>query len=162
MGPGLVWQDLRRIVQGAFACLRYLRSRENIEIALGLFETASSVVVVGQPCRYLIHIANVSGKIWEVRLAVEVSPLAPQNHPAGHYAWFTKRITVPPHRTTRIEVDYDWLTKVDFMLGDVASPPDEFRKGEVDAPQLYAVSASLSDPAGNSLDKLTVYQELKG
>jgi hypothetical protein len=142
--------------------VQYLRSQETIDIALGAFKAASSTVVVGRPCRYVIRIANISGKIWEVKLVVEISPLAHQNYPTRYYAWFTKRITVPPDRTTRIEVDYDWHTKVDFMFGNVAFPPDEFRKGEVDAPQLFAVSASLSDPAGSSIEKLTVYQELTG
>jgi hypothetical protein len=117
--------------------------------------------MVGQPCRYVVRIANVSENVWDVKLTVEISPLAPQIRPVGYYARFTKRLTVPPRRTTRIEVDYDWLTKVDFMLSDIASPPDEFRRGEVEVPMLYAVSASLSDPEGNGLDKLTVYQGLK-
>jgi hypothetical protein len=162
MGPRMVWRDLRRIVQGVSVFLRYLHSGESIDIALGLFETASSSVVVGEPCRYLIRIANVSGKTWEVRLAVKISPLAPQNYPMQHYACFAKQVTVQPRRATQIEVHYDWLTEADLVCDDVASPPDEFRRGEVDALQLYAVSASISDPAGKSLDRLTIYQELKG
>jgi hypothetical protein len=161
MGPQRIWRDLCRAAQGAVAFVHYLRSQETIDIALGAFEATSPTVAVGRPCRYVIRIANASGKIWEVKLVVEISPLAHQDHPARYYAWFIKSITVPPHRTTRIEVDYDWQAKVDFMFGSVAFPPDEFRKGEVDAPQPYAVSASLSDPAGSSIDKLTVYQELQ-
>ena len=59
MGPRLVWRDLCRTVQGAVAFVRYLRSQETIDIALGVFEAASSTVMVGQPCRYVIRIANV-------------------------------------------------------------------------------------------------------
>ena len=59
-------------VQGAVAFIRYLRSPETIDIALGLFEAASSAVVVGQPCRYVIRIANVSEKVWDVKLTVEI------------------------------------------------------------------------------------------
>jgi hypothetical protein len=161
MGPRQIWRDLCRTVQGAVAFVQYLRSRHTIDIALGVFEAASAAVVVGRPCRYVLRIANVSENVWDVKLTVEISPLAPQIRPAGYYARFTKRLTVPPRRTTRIEVDYDWLTKVDFMLSDIASPPDKFRRGEVEVPMLYAVSASLSDPEGNGLDKLTVYQEMK-
>ena len=100
--------------------------RRPLTSPLGCLKPRHLTVMVGQPCRYVIRIANVSENVWDVKLTVEISPLAPQIRPAGHYARFTKRLTVPPRRTTRIEVDYDWLTKVDFMLSDIASPRTNF------------------------------------
>jgi hypothetical protein len=162
MGPRLVWRDLRRTVQGAVAFLRYLRSPETINIALGLFEAASSAVVVGQPCRYVIRIANVSEKVWDVKLTVEISSCTPANAAAKPYASFTKHCTVLLHSATEIEFHYDWRTTSVFMVDKVASFPDEFWMGEIKTLQRYVVSAILCDHTGKHLDKLDIYQELQG
>jgi hypothetical protein len=162
MGPRLVWRDLRRAAHGAVAFVRYLRSRETIDIALGVFEAASSAVVTGQPCRYLIRIANVSETVWHVKLTVEISSCTPANAAAKPSASFTKHCTVLLHGATEIEFHYDWRTTAVFMVDKVASPPDECWVGEIKTLQLYSVSAILADETGKHLDKLDIYQELKG
>jgi hypothetical protein len=162
MGSRLVWRDLRRTVQGIAVFVRYLRSRETVDIALGVFEAASSAVVVGQPCRYGIRITNVSEKAWDVTLTVEISSSAPANSPAQPSACFAKHCAILPRRATEIEFHYDWHTTAVFMVDQVASPPDEFRMGEIKTVRRYVMSAILSDHTGKHLDKLEIYQELKG
>ena len=162
MGPRLVWRELRRTGQGAVAFVRYLRCRDTIDIALGVFEAASSAVVVGQSCRYVVRIANVSEKVWDVKLTVEFSSCTPANAAAKPSASFTKHCTVLLHCATEIEFYYDWRTTAVFMVDKVASPPDECWVGEIKTLQLYSVSAILSDDSGKHLDKLDIYQELKG
>jgi hypothetical protein len=162
MGPRLVWRDLRRTVQGAVACVRYLRSPETIDIALGLFEAASSTVMVGQSCRYVIRIANVHARVRDVTLNLEISPITPANPAAKPSVRFAKHCAILPSRATEIEFHYDWRTTAVFMVDKVASSPDEFRMGEIKTLQRYVVSAILCDHTGKHLDKLDIYQELQG
>jgi hypothetical protein len=161
MGPLSVWQDLRRIVQGTGTLLRFLRSQETIEIALGVFEASSSAVVVGRPCRYLIRIANLSENIREVTLALEISSTPPENSPASPTASFAKHCSLPPRRAIEITWHYNWHASGVFMVDKVASPPDEICRGEIKTHQRYLVSATLCDRSGKQLDRLDIYQELK-
>ena len=162
MGPRLIWRDLCRTVQGAVAFIRYVRSRDTIDIALGVFEAASAAVVVGQPCRYVIRIANVSEKVWDVKLTVEISSCTPANASAKPSASFTRHCTVLLHSATEIEFHYDWRTTTVFMVDKVASSPDEFRMGEIKTGQRYVVSAILCDHTGKHLDKLTFISSCRG
>jgi hypothetical protein len=162
MGSRLVWRDLRRTVQGIAVFVRYLRSRETVDIALGVFEAESSAVVVGRSCRYVIRIANVSEKAWDVTLTVEISLSAPATSAAQPSACFAKHCAILPQRATEIEFHYDWRTTAVFMVDQVASPPDECWMGQIKTLQLYSVSAILYDDTGKHLDKLDIYQELKG
>jgi hypothetical protein len=162
MGPQQIRRDLCKIVHGALTFTRYLRSQETIDIALGMFEAASSTVMVGRPCRYVVRIANVSEKVWDVKLTVEISSCTLANAAAKPSASFTKHCTVLLHSATEIEFHYDWRTTAVFMVDKMASSPDEFRMGEIKNVQRYVVSAILCDHTGKHLDKLDIYQELQG
>jgi hypothetical protein len=162
MGPRLVWQDLRRTVQGAITFTRYLRSQETIDIALGLFEAASSTSIVSRPSRYVIRIANVDASLWNVIVILEISPHTPALPAAKPSVWFAKHCAMLPSRATEIEFYYDWRSTVTFMIDHVASPPDRFSMGEIKTGQRYCVSAILSDGTGKHLDQLDIYQELRG
>jgi hypothetical protein len=162
MGPRLVWRDLRRTVQGAVAFVRYLRSPETIAIALGLFEAASSTVMVGQSSRYVIRIANVHARVWDVTLSLEISPLTPANPAAQPSVRVAKHCAILPRRATEIEFHYDWRSTVTVMIDHVAFPPDIFSQGEIKTGQRYCVSAILSDRTGKHLNQLDIYQELQG
>lgn len=162
MRPQLVWRDLRGIAQGAVAFVRHLRSQETIDIALGVFEAASSTVMVGQSCRYVIRIANVSDKVWHVKVTLQMSSISEANVPAQPSARVAKQCTVLPRRTTEIECHYDWRNTAVFTVDTVASPPDRFWTGDIKILQRYLVSAILYDQTGEHLDALDIYQELKG
>ena len=162
MGPRLVWRDLCRTVQGAVAFVRYLRSPETIDTALGLFEAASSTVMVGQSCRYVIRIANVHARVWDVTLILEISPITPANPAAKPSVRFATHCAILPSRATEIEFHYDWRSTVAVTVDKVASPPDECWVGEIKKLQRYVVSAILSDHTGKYLDQLDIYQELQG
>jgi hypothetical protein len=162
MGPRLVWRDLRRTVQGAVAFVRYLRSPETIDIALGLFEAASSTVMVGQSCRYVIRIANVHARVWDVTLILEIFPMTLANPAAQPSVRFAKHCAILPSRATEIEFHYDWRSTVTVMIDHVTSSPDIFSRGEIMTGQRYRVSAILSDHTGKHLDQLYIYQELQG
>jgi hypothetical protein len=160
--PLAVWRDLCKSIQGAVALRRYLHPQDTIDIALGLFEAASSTITVGRPCRYAIRIANVSERVWHVKVTLQMSSMTTANVPAQPSGQFTKHCTVLPHRATEIECHYDWRTTVVFILDKRPSPPDECWQGELKTPQRYVVSAILSDPIGKHLDQLDIYQELQG
>lgn len=162
MGPRLVWRDLCRTVRGISTFARHLRSREIIDIALGVFEATASAVMVGQPCHYVIRIANDSEKVWDVILALEVSANTPANSAAKPSARFAKHCLILPSRATEIEFHYDWHSTAMFMIDQVASPPDQCWGGKIKTLQLYSVSAILCDRTGKHLDKLEIFQELKG
>lgn len=157
-----MWRDLRRIVRGTAAFFQYLLSKESIDVGLGLFSAESRTVVSGRPSRYVIRIANVSKEAHDVKLVIDIYATEVPEHPEGHYGYFSKRLPVKPRTSMSIEVHYDWLTTVSFVIDGVPSPPDEFWKGEVVSPQLYLVNAILFDPRGNRVDGLTIYQELTG
>jgi hypothetical protein len=162
MGPRLIWRDICRSIRGAVAFRRYLRARDAVDIALGRFEASSSTVMVGRPCRYVIRIANISAKVWDVTVILQISSMCAAQVPAQPSASFAKRCTVLPRRATEIECHYDWRTAAVFMLDSVVSPPDGCRTGEIGTLQRYLVRAMLCDHTGDPLDRLSIYQELQG
>jgi hypothetical protein len=127
-----------------------------------VFEAVSSTVVVGQPCRYMIRIANVSEKVWDVKLTVEITPSAPTISAAQPAACCAKHCTILPLRAPEIEFYCDWHTTAVFMVDQMASSPDACTMGEIKTGRRYVVSAILSDHSGKHLDQLDIYQELKG
>jgi len=157
MRSRMVWQDLGRVIRGIGAFLRWLVSKQSIDIGLGIFSAESNVVVLGQPTKYFTRIANVMGEAQDVKLAICVALPKPQE---TRYAYFKKSLAVKPYSATAIEVEYDWLTKACFLIDGFSSSPDEFSNGEVDSPQLYSVTAILLDSKGSTVDRLTVFQEL--
>ena len=161
MGPRQIRRDLCKTVQGAVAFVQYLRSQETIDIALGVFEAASSTVMAGRSCRYVVRIANVSEKVWDVKLTLQITSIRAAQIPAQPFASFAKHCIVLPRRATEIECHYDWRTAVVFMIDSVLSPPDEFWTGEIRTLQRYLVSAILCDHTGEHLDTLDIYQELQ-
>jgi hypothetical protein len=162
VGPRQIWRDLCRSVRGVVAFRRYLRSRDTIDIALGLFEAASSTIMVGRPCRYVIRIANVSEKVAPVEVIIQMSSLAAANVPAPPSVHFARHCTIPPRRVVAIECHYDWRCTAVFIVDQIACPPDKFWMGEIKTGQRYVVSAILSDHSGKHLDQLDIYQELQG
>jgi hypothetical protein len=149
-------------MRGAVAFRRYLRSQDAIDIALGLFEAASSTIMVGRPCRYVIRIANASEQVWDVKVTLQMSPMTAAHVPAQPSGRFTTHCTVLPRRATEIECHYDWRSTVVFTIDKSPAPPDECWQRELNPPQLYVLSAILSDPTGKYLDQLDIYQELQG
>jgi hypothetical protein len=109
----------------------------------------------------VIRIANVSEKVWDVKLTLEMSSRTAADVPAQISTSFAKHCTVLPRRAIDIECDYDWRTTVVFLVDTLASPPDQFWKGEINSLQRYVVRAILSDQSGKLLDSLEIYQELK-
>jgi hypothetical protein len=162
VGPRQVWRDLCRIGQGIVTLWRHLRSRETIDLALGGFQATSSVVVLGQPCRYVMRIANVSGNTREVKLTLEIRPMIPPDAATEPSSGFAKHYRVMPRHGIEVEFHYDWSTTGVFMADMLASPPDERWVGEIKTNERYIVSARLCDHSGKQLDRLDIHQELKG
>jgi hypothetical protein len=162
MGPLQVWRDLCRSVQGVVAFRRYLCSQDTIDVALGLFEAASSTVMAGRRCRYVVRIANVSEKVAPVQVIIQISSVTAANVPASPSVHFASHWTIPPRRAVAIECHYDWRSTAVFIVDQIASPPEKFWMGEIHTGQRYVVSAVLSDHSGKRLDQLDIYQELQG
>jgi hypothetical protein len=114
----------------------------------------------GKPSRYLVRIANAGGDPMDGMLMIDIWADKPPAPSTGHYASFSKRLTVRSGIARPITIEYDWRAQATFHIDGHASPPDGFWKGTVSAPQVYSVTASLCGPGGNRLDGLTVYQEL--
>jgi hypothetical protein len=162
MGPRQIWRDVCRIAQGTIAFGRYLRSRETIEVAFGMFEAASSAAVVGRTCRYMVRLVNVSEKVCDVKVAIEVCSVTRENGAAKPCARFAKECSIPAKCATAVEFQYDWGSTVLVTIDHAVSPPDEFWLGQIRPQQRYSLSATLSDYTGKRLDQLVIYQELQG
>ena len=162
MGPRQVWRDLCRSVRGVVAFQRYLRSQDTIDVALGLFEAASSTVMAGRICRYVVRIANVSEQVAPVQVIIQMSSMTTANVPAPPAVNFASHWAIQPRRAMAIECHYDWRSTAVFIVDQMASPPEKFWMGEIKTGQRYIVSAILSDHAGKHLDQLDIYQELQG
>jgi hypothetical protein len=160
MGPRQVWWDFSRSVRGAVAFQRYLCSRDSIDIALGMVEASSSRVSIGQPCRYVIRLANVSAQVQTVKVTLEMSLHRAAPMSAELAASFTKHCTALPRRATQVECQYDWRSAAVFVVDSTVSPPDEFCEGEIKTLQRYRVRTILCDHRGKWLDHLDIYQEL--
>ena len=163
MSLTLVGRDLRRLFHGVEAFFRYLSSKEELEVGLGLLSATSGIARRGRPNQYVVRIANAgrSPFTFELTISIECVKAAQPSGPGeGHYAHFTKKLTVQPRTSSSIAIQYDWTVQAEFQIDGVSAPPDNFRRGDIDTPQLYVVAALLRDMKGTRLDKLAVYQEL--
>ena len=152
--------DLRRIVEDSAAFLKYLLTRDLVEIGLGQLSAESTVAVRGGPNRYLVTIASVASEPRDVTLAIDIYAADSPTHPGGHYAHFSKRLKAQPRASTHVEVQYDWRTGAGFLVNDMPSPPDDLWRGTLDRSANYSLNAILLDTSGNRLELLTVYQHL--
>jgi len=155
-----VLSDLRRIVGGSVTFVECLCTRDSVEVGLGQLSAGSTVAVRGQQNRYVVTISNARIDPRDVTLVIDIYAVDSPGHPAGHYAYFSKRLKAPSRGSTEVEVQYDWLTRASFVMDEMASQPDDFWKGTFDRSAHYSVNAVLLDPRGNRLDLVTVYQEL--
>jgi hypothetical protein len=163
MGLTLVGRDLRRLLHGVGAFFRYLSSKEELEVGLGLLSAASGIARRGQPNQYVVRIANAGRGPFTCVLTISIKSVkaAQRSGPReGHYAHLTKTLTVQPCVSSNIVIQYDWTVQAEFQVDGVSAPPDNFWRGDIDTPQLYSVAALLRDVKGTRLDKLAVYQEL--
>jgi hypothetical protein len=155
-----IGQDLRRVTHGLKALGRYLTSEDHCEAGLGLLSAVSNIVRQGQVSPYTVRIANAGRQPLDCRLTLHIAAATTVEPPLGLYAHLTKSLTIMPRSIQVIAIEYDWQDRAWFRIDDVCSPPDDFRRGGLDRPQLYAVTAVLEDQQGSRLDGLTVYQEL--
>jgi hypothetical protein len=153
-------RDLLRIVRGIHAFLRCVWSAEDCHVGLGLFAAATHMARKRQSSRYVARIANAGRDPLGVALTIDIRAGQVPELSTGHYASFTKRLTAQPRTAEAITVEYDWMEHAIFHTDGRASPSDHFWKGSIGTPQLYAVTALLTDSEGRRLDALTVYQEL--
>jgi hypothetical protein len=163
MGLTLVGRDVRRLLHGVWAFFRYLSSKEELEVGLGLLSATSGIARRGQPNRYMVRIANAGRGPFTCVLIISLKSVKATRRSGpreGHYAYFTKTLTVQPRASSNIVIQYDWTVQAEFQVDGVSAPPDNFWRGDIDTPQLYLVAALLRDVQGTRLDKLAVYQEL--
>ena len=155
-----IGQDLLKVMRGLNTFARYLTSKDDREVGLGLLSAASSAVRKGQWNRYVVRIANASRQPMACRLVFEISALTAGEPPAARYTHLTKSLTVAPRAGSAVAIDYDWMDRICCRIDGVCASPDDFWRGSLDRSQFYAVTALLYDLHGRQLDGLTVYQEL--
>jgi hypothetical protein len=153
-------RDLLRIVHGINTFFRCLWSKQDCQVGLGLFAAATHVARKGQSSQYVARIANAGRDPLDVTLTIDIWAGKVPELSTGHYASFTKCLTVQPRIAGTITIEYDWMEHAVFQTDGRALFPDDFRRGTVSTPQLYSVTALLSDLEGRRLHGLTVYQEL--
>ena len=161
-GLWMVGHDLRRLARGANAFLRALVAKEDLIGGLGLFSTVSTITTKGQAHQYVVRIANARRMCVEFLLTFHIQAAHLSVPCQGYYASFTKKLSIQPRRSSTLTIQYDWMDQADFRVDGCSFPPDDFSRGEIDTPQLYAVKVLLGDPTGAQLDELTIYQELVG
>jgi hypothetical protein len=153
--------DLRQIVGGFVAWLRYLVTADPVTLGLGQLSAESAVALRGRPNRYVVTITNASAEPEEVALTMDIYPLESPAHPDRHYAFFFRRLKARAQASTRIEIEYDWGSKASFVVDDDApSLPDDLWRGSLDQATQYALSAVLLDRDGRRLELITIYQRL--
>jgi hypothetical protein len=157
---GMIRHDLRSIGRGTEAFCRYLCSKEDLTVGLGLFSAASNIATKGQANQYSVRVANAGRHCEEFLLTFQIKAVNVSVPSQGHYASFTKKLTVQPHLSSTLTIQYDWMAHADFQIDGVLSLPDDFLRGDTDTPHLYAVTALLCNSKGTQLDALTIYQEL--
>jgi hypothetical protein len=135
-------------------------SKEDCQVSFGLLSAASHVARKGQSSRYVARIANAGRDPLDVTLTVDVWAGKSPEPFTGHYASFTKRLTVQSRSARTVTIEYDWMTHAVFHADGHVLTPDSFWRGTGGTPQFYSVVALLSDPEGKRLDQLTVYQEV--
>ena len=160
MRVGRLLSDLRQMVGGGAAWLRYFVTEDPVTMGLGQFSADSPVALRGAANRYVVTITNATAERREVTLSMDIYPAEAPVHPDRHYAFFVRRLKARAHASTRVEVDYDWGTKATFVVDDVAARPDDLWRGPFDRATQYAVSAVLLDGDGRRLELLTIYQRL--
>jgi hypothetical protein len=154
--------DLRRIIRGAVAFYRYLRLPERIPLGLGRLSTDSSMVALGQPNRYYTRVANVSAETRHVTVCLDFYTMNLPHNREEHCGHVARRLTMPSHTVTAVEVQYDWRALVNLYVDGLPSPPDEFWNKGVCLQQGGLVRACLLDPEAHSIEQLTIYQEVTG
>lgn len=154
--------DGRRVAAGSAALARCLLTRERVDLALGQFSADSTLAATGHPSCYLVSVANAGSAPLDVTLRIEIRGAGAPPLPDDHYACFWTHLTAAARTSTPVAVHYDWLVDAEFLVGDAPSRPDDFRRGTLAGSGRYAVSACLLDPAGDVLERLTVFQELAG
>jgi hypothetical protein len=160
MGPRRIAQDLCRSVRGLATLLQYLSSSQDLSVAIGLLAAESSIAKKGKRNDYVVRITNASHAPQDLTLAMHLDVANPQDCIKGWHACFSTSLTVQPTASTMVIFQYDWTGEVRFHC-DGASYIAESSGGTTAAvPQLYRVTAIISDTAGKHLDELNVYQAL--
>jgi hypothetical protein len=152
--------DAGGIIRGAVAFFRYFCADEDIDVGLGLLSAGSSLARRGKPNEYVVRIANAARQSRDVTLTIDIAAAHVSPPATGHYAYFTKFLTLQSRASRAITIEYDWINQASFHVGGASSPPDEFYSGGNDVPHLYALTAFLSHGQGRRLAGLTIYQEL--
>jgi hypothetical protein len=160
VGPRLLLNDARRMVDGFAALLKYLFTSDPVDLGLAQLSAESTSAVRGGENRYDVTITNARPQAGDVTLSLDIYAVDPPTGADGHYAYFVKRLNVPPRASTHVEIHYDWLTTAGFLVHNLPSPPDHLWRGTLDRPARYSVNAILLDPGGKRLDFVTVYQQL--
>jgi hypothetical protein len=158
-----LWQggrDLGKTIRGLIALLQFLFAGDDLDVGLGLLSAGSLLARRGQANEYVVRITNTAYQPREVTLTMEIVVAHVSEPTAGPYTFFAKSLILPPRISSEMTIGYDWMNHAWFHVDGALSPPDDFSRGESDAPHLYALTVFLSNRLGKRLDGLTVYQEL--
>ena len=114
----------------------------------------------GEQNSYVLRITNASYAPRDLLLTIHLRVAHAPERSRGHHAHFTASVAAQPRASTTISLQYDWTGEAHFHVDDASFPHKECHGGAIAMPQLYAVTAAISDAEGRRLDELTVYQAL--
>jgi hypothetical protein len=160
MALGQGGRDLRKTLRGLVAFFQYLSVGDDLDVGLGWLSARSLLARRGQASEYVVRMANTTRQPQEVTLIIEIVAADVSRSVAGLYTLFAKSLILPPRISWEMTIGYDWIDHAWFQVDGMLSPPEDFSRGESDAPHLYALTVFMSNRLGKRLDGLTVYQEL--
>src|SRR5688500_11942758 len=142
-------EDRQRIFTGIKHLWQYCRAPEHLSLTLSRFSSGSPVVRQGEANRYECVLTNNTARDSWARLLIDIYLKDNQTHPAGHYAYFAKRIYLTSQSSRKIELVYDWTDRVLFYVDGLELIPDDIWRGSCNAQNKYIVRALLKNDRGH-------------
>lgn len=135
---------------------------DKLEFCIGIFEAESKTVVAGREARYYVDLANCTPNTQDVIISFDIYryyPSQESRHPQDHHAYFDKWISLDPC-STRIEIKYDWIYNIHFLVGDNIEDCDEKWIGPMNKEGMYSVHLILMDHEKNIMSEVVLFQDV--
>jgi len=156
----LVINDIKRFFSGFFALLRYIFEREEISLSLSLFSTDSQNSQIGKTSAYELTLANNSNDDLWARVLFDIYRKDTPSHPDGHVAYFVKKVFIRSNESKTLSIQYNWQDNARFEIDGVSQEADAAWLGSSELSGLCNINAVLLNESGNSLETLTIIQNL--
>jgi hypothetical protein len=152
--------DAVKLVKGFGSLIGYLFSRDDILVSISLFSSNQISGRAGESFHFEVIIANNSSQDRPLRIMIDFYLKENQTHPEGHHAYFVKNIVTHSRKNNSMQFSYDWNYSASFTIDGKKAEPDTSWCGECRTEGKYVVSAVLLNEKDESLEQLTLVQEV--